>query len=148
MYREHELDFEIVREPWNRYSLKDGSYVKSRYILTKVKRMEPTQRGEKHSYGAEGQTVTVITNVPENLKGPPSTRAYSPEELSSSIVVDEVEYNILSEEWNEYVVEDGTKIRIKDTVTKVSRTNKCDQGGNPVYIVQHSTLVGVKPGKT
>lgn len=147
MAKEFELDFEVLREPWNKYSLRDGSSVKSRYILMKVKKRESTKEGEKTAYGVEGQNITVIYSVPPELKGPPSKRTYTPQELSSSIVVDDVGYSTLSEEWNEYVVEDGTKIRVKDTVVKVSRTDKSDKNGDPIYLVQHSTLVDVRVRK-
>jgi hypothetical protein len=145
MSKEHELDFEVLREPWNKYSLRDGSNVKSRYILTKVKKREPDKKeGGKVAYGVEGQNITVTYNVPEELKGPPTRQTYSPQELSQSIAEDDIGYSTLSEEWNEYIVEDGTKIRVKDTIVKVSRTKKTDRNGNPVYLVQHSTLVDVR----
>lgn len=147
MAEEHELDFEVLREPWNKYSIRDGSNVKSRYILTKVKKKESTKEGEKVAYGIEGQNITVIYNVPRELKGPPSKRSYSPQELSSSIVADDMGYSTLSEEWNEYIVEDGTKIRVKDTVVKIARTDKSDRNGDPVYMVEHSTLMDIRVRK-
>lgn len=147
MPRESELDFEILREPWNKYSLKDGTNVKCRYILTKVKKREPENEKEKPTYGIEGQNVSVIYNVSADLKGPPSTVTYSPPELASSIKEDDVGYDTLSEEWNEYIVEDGTKIRLKGTVVKVSRTDKTDRNGDPIYIVQTTLMVGIQPRK-
>lgn len=145
MAKETELDFEVLREPWNKYNLRDGSNIKSRYVMTKVKKREPTSKeDEKTAYGIEGQNITITYNVPEELEGPPSKQRYGPRELSRSIVEDDVGYSTLSEEWNEYIVEDGTRIRVKDTIVKVSRTNKTDKNGDPIYLVQHSTLVDVR----
>jgi len=107
------------------------------------------EKTEKETqYGVEGQTITVVYNVPENLKGPPSKQVYSPAELERAIVVDEIGYDTLSEEWNEYIAEDGTKIRIKDTIVKVARTDKTDKNGQPIYIIQHGMMMGVTPART
>ncbi len=140
---EKEIDFEVLREPWNKYSLTDGSYIKSRYILTKVKKVEPF--GEiKGKVGVEGRTVTVPYNVPLTLKGVPNMKKYSSNELKEAID-EEIRYSTISEEWNEYIVDDGTRIRIKDTVTNITRIKLKDRNGDPIYIVSHSTLVQVKP---
>ena len=39
-------------------------------------------------------------------------------------------YSTLAEEWNEYIVDDGTKIRIKTTVTNVKKSDKFAQNGD------------------
>jgi hypothetical protein len=31
-----ELDFEIVREPWNKYKLSDGTILRSKTVVTKI----------------------------------------------------------------------------------------------------------------
>lgn len=141
---EVEVDFEILREPWNKYSLRDDAYIKSRFVLLKMKKKQPREEGQPLQYGFEGQNIVVAYNVPEELKGPPTSRKYSPQELSQSPQQD-IRYDTLSEEWNEYILEDGTAVRIKDTVVSVARTDKTDRNGDPIYIVQHSQLLGVKP---
>jgi hypothetical protein len=141
-----DIDFDILREPWNKYELGDGSIVKTRCILTKIHKR--VKIGETTAgYGLDSQNVIVIYNVPPNLKGEPSKHAYGPKELETSIVQDDIRYTTISEEWNEYVAEDGTRIRLKSTVTKVSRTSKYDKNGNPRYLVQTSVLPQVKPLK-
>ena len=145
---ETELDFEILREPWNKYSLKDGAYLKSRFILLKIKRrlVPATVTEKKTEYGFEGQNLNVIYNVPAELKGPLSNQQYSVQQLSEA-KKDEIAYDTLSEEWNEYVLEDGTTMRIKSTVSAVSRTDKVDKNGDPIYFVTNSQILGVKPRK-
>jgi hypothetical protein len=140
-----EYDFEILREPWNKYELEDGSYIKARYILTKYKKTEPDAQG-RTKYQAEFQTLTVVYNVPESLKGPPVAEQFSQEQLQQSIER-EVSYKTMEEEWNEYIADDGTKIRVKDTVTRVSRTKLRDAQGNPIYWVEHSQLLSSAPLK-
>jgi len=143
--KEWEIEFEVLREPWNKYSIEDGSYIKSRFIITKFKKREPTTADEKLGYGFEGQNIAVSYNVPTELKGTPSTKQYSHQELSEK--AEDMRYSIVSEEWNEYVLEDGTVVRIKSSVIEVLRSDKFDRNGDPVYYVNTSQLLGVKPRK-
>lgn len=142
---EEEIDFEVLREPWNKYELDDGSYIKSRYVLTKFRRSQPDSQG-KRKYSIDGQVITVVYNALVSLKGTPSSETYSSEQILASIET-EVGYKTLEEDWNEYFAEDGSKIRIKDTVLKVSRSRLKDLHGDPVYWVEHSQLLSHTPPK-
>lgn len=142
---QRDIDFEVLREPWNKYELDDGSYLKTKYILTKFRKSEPDEQN-RIKIGVDGQTLTVTYNVPKELKGPATTRKYTPEETKNAIQ-QEVGYKTIAEEWNEYIAEDGTKIRVKDTVTRISRTNLADKNGDPIYFVEHSTMVQGAPPK-
>jgi hypothetical protein len=67
------IDFDIVKEPWNKYELNDNTIVKVRQVLTRVlKKVE----GDKTSYSLAGQTLTAVL-IPENLKGQPDNNTYS-----------------------------------------------------------------------
>ena len=140
-----ELDFDVVREPWNRYELEEGPILKAKVILKNVSRK--TEADGKVGYGIDIQHVTAISHVPIELQGPPTERGYSPEELQASIVKDDVRYSTLREEWNEYVAEDGCKIRIKNTVVSVAKTDKCDKKGNPIYLIKNGVLPEIRPPK-
>lgn len=143
--KQSEIDFEILREPWNKYSVEDGSYVKARFVITKFRKMEPTTADEKLSYGFEGQNIAVAYNVPQELKGIASTQKYSPQELSDSSR--DMRYSIISEEWNEYVLEDGTTVRIKSSVVEITRSNKYDRNGDPIYVANTNQILALKPRK-
>ena len=48
------------------------------------------------------------------------------------------------EHWNEYLVEDGTVVRIKLVATEVVRLDgEYDGEGNPVYLVQSTNVMAV-----
>ncbi len=61
----------------------------------------------------------------------------------------EVEATVLNfqvggEHWNEYLVDDGTVIRMKTVATEISRIDQeFDQEGNPVYLVKSTNVVSV-----
>jgi hypothetical protein len=141
--KESEIEFEVLREPWNKYSVDDGSYIKTRFIVTKFRKREPTTSEEKMQYGFEGQNLMVAYNVPQELKGPPSTKTFSPDELRQKST--DMRYSTVYEDWNEYVLEDGTAVRIKNTVVEIIRSDKTDRSGDPVYVVNTSQLLGFKP---
>jgi hypothetical protein len=57
----------------------------------------------------------------------------------------DIRYDTLSEEWNEYIAEDGTKIRFKSTLARVHRTNKYDKHGDPIYLIELSGFGQITP---
>lgn len=54
----------------------------------------------------------------------------------------ELDFEIEKEGWNIYVVEDGTRLRMKVVVTKLVRIEgHYDEEGNPVYLVKSGNMV-------
>lgn len=153
--KKRDIDFEVIREPWNRYSIREGTTLQVRFILLRLSKVEQlnldgavvTSSVQERKYNVEGQTLTVLSNIPERLKGTPDTNTYSPQELQNSIVADDLSVDTLAEEWNDYVVDDGTKIRVKCSVISVSRTSKFNRNGEPIYVVSSSQQVAVKAKK-
>lgn len=135
-----EYDFDIVREPWNKYELSDGTTLKTRIILQKVVRR---QQGERTGYGTMTQNLQIVF-APRERKGTPSNQTYSQQELQTS-VEQEVRYTTTAEEWNEYAVDDGSRIRFHMTVTRISRTSKFDSNGDPIYLVDSSIIGDISP---
>jgi len=140
MLKKNEIDFDIIQEPWNSYELEEGILLKIRFILKKV-----IKEGTNYDYTLGSQNLTTVTHVPGKLKGPKTNQQFSPEELESNIINENVSFNVLREGWNKYIIEDGTRIRIKISLTKVSKTAKFDKDGNPIYIVNTSTKVTIIP---
>ncbi|MBM3249298.1 MAG: hypothetical protein FJZ09_00420 [Candidatus Omnitrophica bacterium] len=55
-----------------------------------------------------------------------------------------IEVNQASEYWNQYLLDDGSVIKMKLVATKVLRVdNKYDAEGNPVYFVQSQNVMSV-----
>ena len=50
------------------------------------------------------------------------------------------------EPWSEYMLEDGTKVRYKNTVLYITRLdNKKNENGEPVYVVHGQQAVAIIP---
>jgi predicted metalloenzyme YecM len=55
-----------------------------------------------------------------------------------------MDINQTNEYWNQYLLDDGTVIKMKLVATKVLRVdNKYDQEGNPLYIIQSTNVTSV-----
>jgi len=134
------IDFEAVREPWHKYELNDNTIIKVKYVLT---RLFKTQKEGKTGYGIDGQSITVVLPTAES-KGQADSTKYTSEDYKKAIIQEDVRYNTISDEWYEYIVDDGTKIRLKMTVSGISKTDKFDANGEPVYMVNNSFLIQIK----
>jgi len=59
----------------------------------------------------------------------------------------EVDYRVKSEEWNEYELADGGRVRVKLTVAKIFRVLDAqgkpafDAAGDPMVAIRHNTQV-------
>lgn len=138
--RENSVDFEVIDEPWNKYELSDQSILKTRYILKTVHR---SIVNGKNNYRGDGIPLTIIL-VPPKLKGRSDPKKYSPKELQANIDKEDMKFRIIHEEWNEYLLDDCITIRMKSTMTNISRTKKRDHNGDPIYNVDSNVLVQVK----
>jgi hypothetical protein len=56
----------------------------------------------------------------------------------------EIGFRSSGEHWNEYLVDDGTVIRIKVIATEVMRIeDEYDADGNPLYLVKSGNVVAI-----
>lgn len=125
-------DFKTLKEDWSEYKLEDGSIVRVKHILLKVIKED--------SGFAMNATTTVVVFSPPELKGVPSTEPYTPQELESSVERENLKFETIKENWNEYELEDKTKLHIKPVLTVISSTNKYDSHGEPIYLTQVQAL--------
>jgi len=57
--------------------------------------------------------------------------------------MEEVEFDTVKEEWNEYKLKDGSTLKIKLVLVKVGRSDNYDQFGNPIYVANSQNIVKV-----
>jgi hypothetical protein len=143
--QEKPLDFEVVSEPWNKYEIRnDHTIIKTKYVVTKVTKI--SSNGQSN-YRIDGQTLTTVLNI-SGRKGTPDSTIYTPEALKNEMEFPNMSYSTQQEEWNEYRIDDNAVIRLKATVTSVSKTKKFDQNGDPVYYVENNVMLQVRPAST
>jgi hypothetical protein len=56
---------------------------------------------------------------------------------------EELEFEPLRESWNEYRCEDGTYVRLKVVVSKITRLAKVDSQGTPMHQVLSTNVLAV-----
>jgi hypothetical protein len=133
------MDFEVLNEPWNKYKLSDGSVLYMRTIAINI-----IKTGQYDQFGKPIYLVstTYIYHVraPKELRGNPTIPQPMPEVLADSIAED-VNATPEKEDWNRYKLEDGTTIMLKAILTRIQRTTKYDQFGEPIYIIYIQNII-------
>jgi len=137
-----ELDFKTIREEWMHVHLEDGAVIRFKSVLTRV--FDTGQRDPVGEviYRIDSQNV-VVARAPDELKGQPSEFIPPIHEIAKKKRPTAVKIRaIVGDEWNEYELEDGSRIRIKTVITKVLRLDGYfDAYGNPIYVIQSQMVV-------
>lgn len=134
------IDFKPSKEGWNLYMLEQDVLLKMKFVLIKVI-LEGIDEFGNPGYESAYQVVMGII-PPLGLCGKPSDRVYSPKEMQDAITQAEVKITeTISEDWNEYQLNDTSKLSIKLVLTQVSKTNLFDQRGEPIYNIQHQIII-------
>jgi len=123
-------DFEIEMEGWNTYRLVDGTLLKLRQVLLTLKTDPSTQ-----TVMPSVSNLLMAVMPAADLRGLPSSRQYTPEELSNSVVEKNMKYETVQEAPSEYKTKSGLKLMLRTSSLTVGRTNKFDSTGYPVYLV-------------
>lgn len=56
----------------------------------------------------------------------------------------EVDFRAVKEDWNEYDLNDGTRIKLKSVASNMVRLiNEYDNDGNPIYLVKSSNVLAL-----
>ena len=137
------LDFEIVKEPWNKYSLRDGSKLKTRIMIKSAWTFE---KDGKKNYSIDMQNFTVLLCDP-SLQGTKNQTKWTNDQIQKNIEVEDCRYDTISYEANEYILDDGTRIIIHSNITKISRTKLYDPRGDKIYAVNLSASLTITPPK-
>ena len=135
MVTETEIDFEILREPWSKYRLEDGTLLRVKNpVLHVVKSSEIDQQGLPNYRIAWASLMS--TTVPKELHGNPS-ETEEPESKS------EIEFSIIAEDWCDYKTSDGVILKTKTHVAKITKSNKFNKDGEPNYYTDCQILTNI-----
>jgi hypothetical protein len=137
------VDFGVLKENWNRYKLEDESMLKTKLVLINVMleknygdimERAKTEKGLKIGMAFQSQIVVGV-QVPPDLRGEPDANVHSIDELRSSIVEEDLDFEALAETSNVYKLPNGIIIKFRNRPVTVSRTSKFDRHGLPMYLV-------------
>lgn len=136
-------EFEVEKEDWNILELKDGSLIKTKFVLIALMKIEEEKR---MGFDINALNAVGVLSPPEK-RGPPSDRDYSPEELKGFIVDHDLSFKVQKEGLSEYRLQDGSKFSVKLIATQVLKTEKFDMRGNPIYLLQTTIAPKFVPAK-
>ncbi len=140
MSKTRSKEFEIIKEPWNKYEISDGSVLKTRTVLKQIRR---EMENNKPRFSIDTQPFTVIHAEPA-LCGAKNDERVTQEDMAKAVDKDDMRYDTISQEFNEYVLDDGSKIKLYTNVTKISRTKINNSHGEPLYFVYVSSTMDIK----
>ena len=138
------VDFEIIKEPWNKYSINDGSKLKTRAILELAWYTEDERGQKKYNMGIKSFTVLMCE---PSLQGTPSSVRYTKEQIRKGTEVADSRYSTVSYEANEYVLDDMTRVLMHTNITKISRTKLFNTVGDRIYDVHINTSMTITAPK-
>jgi hypothetical protein len=134
-----EVDFEVVKEPWTRYKLDDGTLLRIRTAVAKI--FESKKIGDL-GYPNMGVAYGFVlsTMVPEGLRGPESKEPLKlPDDIDK-----EVSSKLLVESEQEYLTADKYILTLKPVLTKVVRTKKFNALEERIYQTNIQNIVNIK----
>jgi hypothetical protein len=147
------VNFEVEKESWNKYKLKDGSILKTKFVLINVLAEKgfkdkvikaKTEKGVGVEFTFQSSNVIGV-EIPPNLMGEPTDVHYSPQELEASVVEDEIDFETVAESWNAYKLNGGIHMKVRNSPIRVRRTSKLDIRGVPIYLVDFTADLKVFP---
>lgn len=135
------LDFDVLKEPWNIYHVSDGSRLRIRIVLREVRRVV---NGNVPGYFPATQVMVAVICAPE-LKGTPSAPSQGNEEIQESVERADIAFETFAFDNNDYLLSDGTRIKIYFNLEEVSRTSLCDANRDRICTIKYITPTKIKP---
>jgi len=145
-------NFEVQQEDWNFYKIKDETLLRAKFVLTGVltdAKLEELERqaesGQKVKFGLAFRSSNIfMVETPPELRGEPDSRKYSPAELQSSIVNEDIDFETLKEAWNLYQLENGIRLKVRLSPVSINKTDKFDSAGMPIYTIDFTADVKIE----
>ncbi len=102
------LDFKVIKEFWDSYLLSDDTKLKSRVVLTGVKKSK-MDKSKEYEFNFQSIQSFIFS---DKSTGPTHKKMYTKEEMESSYKK-EITFSTTSEKWNEYLLDDNTTSKIE-----------------------------------
>ncbi len=125
-------NFKVLKDEWSEYILEDKTIIRIKTIPLKIIIQDS-------KYGVN-TTIALAAFSPKELKGEPSDKKVDNSQAINSFDKADLTFEPKKEPWNEYELEDGTKLFLKTIAVQVSRTKLFDLYGDPIYWVNHQLI--------
>ena len=129
------INFKCLVEDWSEYLLDDKTIIRTRVVPMAFKKK--TDKIYKIK-----SVLELVSFCPLELIGPPSEIPIPVEDTEVIKTLDKIDmkFETLKEPWNEYELEDDTRVFLKTVATSISRSKLYDREGETVYRVERQVL--------
>lgn len=135
------VDFQVVKENWQKYQLSDGTVLRAKLVLTNVLKartqVNPLTGEPLYQWFVATPTPFSLVSWPEQLRGQPTTVQIT-NELIGQNIDENVGFDMVGkeDEWNIYSLTDGTNLRLRLNITNIQRIKLHGLTGEPLYNMQ------------
>ena len=88
----------------------------------------------------------LVAYVPKKLRGSPS-EPIALKQAAKNLDNDDMEFTVLSEPFNEYVVDKKFIMKLKTNLVQVMRSRNRNMNGEPIYLINSSVSMKLRPKK-
>lgn len=136
------VPFTIVQEKWCSYDVGDGSILRTKLTLQKIVKPAdiPLEKVPALNFNTHAHLI-IYTKL--SKKGTPETKKLTPEFLQESIVED-IDPKPLQTFQNEYLLKNGTTIKLNLMLTRVAKTDIFSADGCPVFMVNTQVVPSIQ----
>ena len=121
------------------YKLKDGTIIKAHI---NINHLSPDPRSPQ-GFAVHSSNMT-ISYVPKEKRNPNAFQPYSQNELQTGIIDDDMEPDVLRENFSVYKLSNGMTLSVKTIAGQISKTKFYTRDGEPVYVVNTTPIIKVK----
>ena len=121
------------------YKLKDGTIVRAHIHINHLIKDPRSPQGL-----AISSTNMMISYVPKEKRTPDAFQHYSQTELQSGIIDEDMEPEVLRENFSVYKLSNGTTLSVKTIAGQISKTKFYTSDGEPVYVVNTTPIIKIK----
>lgn len=121
------------------YKLTDGTILKAMAHLNFLL-PDPRRPGEF----VMNHTNIASVFVPQEKRRPELYKPYNPSELAHFVTDEDVEYEVLLENFSVYDLSNGFILSVKSVVGQVRKTSLVEPSGDPLYIVNINPVFKIK----
>ena len=126
------------REYPSYYKLADGTIIRA---SVQVHAVIPSPTNPEDSTVISTNIINAF--VPKEGRNPTAFQPMS-EPIASSIVDEDVDYEVMREQFSVYDLSDGKVLSVKTVVGQINKTKYWTRGGEPVYTVNANPIIKVK----
>lgn len=121
------------------YKLHDGTIVRA---LIHINYLIPDPK--KPEGFAVNSTNIVSAFVPKEKRRPEAFQPYTPADLQSGIIEDDVDFEVLRENFSVFDLSNSMTLSVKTVVGQIRKTKYYTKDGEPIYIINTNPIVKAK----